>query len=96
MSDTPELKGLRARLKTGEYDGVDIMKAWIAIEELMHLKESYQADMEKQRFKDHEVAIFVNELRNVAQVFGQTQQLRDRLSRCVAGFLSTKIPETGK
>ncbi len=29
-----DLEVLRMRLKSGEYDGVHIMKAWIAIEEL--------------------------------------------------------------
>ncbi|NOY72183.1 MAG: hypothetical protein GXP14_07365 [Gammaproteobacteria bacterium] len=30
-----ELKDLRVRLKSGEYDGVHIMQAWIAIDELV-------------------------------------------------------------
>ena len=29
-----DLKFLRAKLKAGEYDGADIMRAWIAIDEL--------------------------------------------------------------
>lgn len=33
-----ELEALRNRLKSGEYDGVDIMKAWMAVEELDKLK----------------------------------------------------------
>ena len=33
--------------------------------------------------KDHEIAQFVNELTAVAKSFGQTQQLRDRLSEVV-------------
>jgi hypothetical protein len=34
-----ELKELRVRLKQGEYDGTVITKAWIAIDELMELRE---------------------------------------------------------
>lgn len=34
-----ELQFLRTKLKTGEYDGVDIMQAWLAIDELMALRE---------------------------------------------------------
>jgi len=33
--DVEELKALRARLKSGEYDGVDIMNAGIAIDDLI-------------------------------------------------------------
>ena len=33
------LKVLRMRLKSGEYDGVHIMQAWIAIDELVELRE---------------------------------------------------------
>ena len=34
-----ELGFLRTKLKSGEYDGVDIMQAWIAIDELIELRE---------------------------------------------------------
>lgn len=33
-----ELKFLRTKLKQGEYDGVDIMTAWLAIDELLELR----------------------------------------------------------
>lgn len=33
------LRNLRVRLKSGEYDGVDIMAAWIALEEYADLLE---------------------------------------------------------
>lgn len=36
---TEELKVLRMRLKSGEYDGEHIMQAWIAIDELIKLRE---------------------------------------------------------
>ena len=36
---TEELRVLRMRLKSGEYDGVHIMQAWIAIDELIELRE---------------------------------------------------------
>lgn len=36
--DTDELKNLMVRLKQGEYDGMDIMHAWIAIDELVELR----------------------------------------------------------
>jgi hypothetical protein len=36
-----ELKGLVARLKGGEYDGVDIMMAWITIRQYISLRERY-------------------------------------------------------
>ena len=32
--DDEELAGLRIRLKSGDYDGVDIMHAWLAVDEL--------------------------------------------------------------
>jgi hypothetical protein len=38
-----DLEVLRMRLKSGEYDGVHIMKAWIAIEELIQLREELEA-----------------------------------------------------
>lgn len=38
--DTIELKYLVTKLKTGEYDGSDIMHAWIAIEELIAIRET--------------------------------------------------------
>ncbi len=37
-----DLEVLRMRLKSGEYDGVHIMKAWIAIEELIQLREELE------------------------------------------------------
>ncbi len=37
--DNEDLKALRVRLKIGEYDGVDIMSAWLAIDELVDLRE---------------------------------------------------------
>ena len=39
--DIEELRALRTRLKAGEYDGADIMSAWLAIDELIeriHIK----------------------------------------------------------
>ena len=33
-----ELEYLRVKLKQGEYGGVEIMQAWIAIDELVELK----------------------------------------------------------
>ena len=33
-----DLLGVRARLQSGEYDGVDIMRAWLAIDELIDLR----------------------------------------------------------
>lgn len=33
-----QLKGLRMRLKSGEYDGVHLTKAWLAIDELIDLR----------------------------------------------------------
>lgn len=38
-----DLEVLIMRLKAGEYDGVHIMKAWIAIEELIQLREELEA-----------------------------------------------------
>jgi len=37
--ETDDLKFLRMKLKQGEYDGVDIMQAWIAIDELIEWRE---------------------------------------------------------
>lgn len=37
-TEMSELDALRARLKQGEYDGADIMAAWIAIDELQSLR----------------------------------------------------------
>ena len=37
MKTVEELKALKVRLKTGEYNGVDIMSAWIAIDDLIDL-----------------------------------------------------------
>jgi len=34
-----ELRYLRTKLKSGEFDGVDVMSAWIAIDELIALRE---------------------------------------------------------
>ena len=36
--DDEELAGLRIRLKSSEYDGVDVMHAWIAVDELRELR----------------------------------------------------------
>jgi len=36
--DDEELAFLRTKLKNGEYDGVDIMHAWLAIDELRELR----------------------------------------------------------
>ena len=36
--DDEELAGLRIRLKSGEYDGVDVMHAWLAVDELRELR----------------------------------------------------------
>jgi hypothetical protein len=36
--DDEELAGLRIRLKSGDYDGVDIMHAWLAVDELRELR----------------------------------------------------------
>lgn len=37
--DTEDLKLLRMKLKQGDYDGNDIMQAWIAIDELVELRQ---------------------------------------------------------
>ena len=36
--DDGELAFLRTKLKNGEYDGADIMHAWLAIDELRQLR----------------------------------------------------------
>ena len=36
--DNSELQFLRTKLKIGEYDGADIMNAWLAIDELLNLR----------------------------------------------------------
>lgn len=36
--DDNELQSLRVRLKSGEYNGVDIMHAWLAIDELLDIR----------------------------------------------------------
>lgn len=33
-----QLSALRVRLKSGEYDGADIMQAWVAIDELIEVR----------------------------------------------------------
>lgn len=37
--DNEELKHLRRLLKSGEYSGADLMRAWLAIDELIELRE---------------------------------------------------------
>ena len=37
-----ELRELRAALKSGEYDGTHVMRAWIAVDELAALQEREQ------------------------------------------------------
>lgn len=37
--------------------------------------------------KDHEIALFVNELRNIAMKYVDTQQLRARIATCVKNFI---------
>jgi hypothetical protein len=39
--------------------------------------------------KDHEIAALVNDLTSIAREFGQTQQLRERISQRVASALAT-------
>lgn len=41
-----ELELLYLKLKSGDYDGVDIMKAWIAIEELIKLRNFHDKALE--------------------------------------------------
>lgn len=36
--DDVSLKILRMKLKQGDYDGADIMRAWLAIDELIELR----------------------------------------------------------
>jgi hypothetical protein len=38
MTRDDELKYLKMQLKQGEYDGLDIMQAWLAIDELLELR----------------------------------------------------------
>ena len=38
MTRDDELKYLKMQLKHGEYDGLDIMQAWLAIDELLELR----------------------------------------------------------
>jgi hypothetical protein len=40
MEEPRSLDLVRTNLKTGNYDGVDIMRAWLAIDELKALQES--------------------------------------------------------
>ncbi len=42
--------------------------------------------------KDHEIAQFVNRLTQIAQEFGQTQQLRERISQEVLATLRPPAP----
>lgn len=42
-----ELKLLRMKLKQGDYDGVDIMHAWLAIDELRKLRIDFAATEER-------------------------------------------------
>jgi hypothetical protein len=37
--DNKELLHLKHKLKSGEYDGADLMYAWIALDELIELRE---------------------------------------------------------
>lgn len=34
-----ELQHLRTKLKIGDYDGTDVMKAWLAVDELIELRD---------------------------------------------------------
>ena len=38
MTGKADLLTVRIRLKIGEYDGTDIMQAWLAIDELLELR----------------------------------------------------------
>lgn len=38
--DSDELNHLRIKLKNGEYDGVDLMHAWLAIDELIDARKT--------------------------------------------------------
>lgn len=40
--------------------------------------------------KDHEVAALVNDLANIARVYGQTQQLREQISQLVSTALDAR------
>ena len=37
--ETEDLQLLSEKLKQGDYDGTDIMKAWIAVDELIELRQ---------------------------------------------------------
>lgn len=43
MMDDDGLAFLRTKLKIGEYDGADIMHAWIALDELMRLRREVES-----------------------------------------------------
>lgn len=43
--------------------------------------------------KHHEIRELVNELTKIAQDYGQTQQLRDRISRCVQRAVSPQVAQ---
>ena len=40
--DNKQLQVLRMRLKSGEYDGVHLMKAWLAIDELIEARDEIE------------------------------------------------------
>ena len=44
--DDSELEHLRVKLKSGEYDGVDIMRAWLALDEARSMRK----DAERYRY----------------------------------------------
>jgi hypothetical protein len=44
-----ELSAVRQNLKSGEYDGVDIMRAWLAIDKLMELQKRIE-ELEEYKF----------------------------------------------
>lgn len=57
-------------------------------------EEILRVDLLRQEIKegshdDREIADFVNELKDIAIEFSATQQLRDRISKCVNVFLDT-------
>ncbi len=47
-----ELKVLRTKLKQGEYDGADIMKAWIAIDRLIKVQTTLKNVHDKLEYGD--------------------------------------------
>ena len=47
--DNNELQLLRTKLKNGEYDGVDIMHAWMAIDELLEARANQGAAVAAER-----------------------------------------------